>query len=90
MNFSDFDHARAYVNGGVKLHHRSAGTGPTVVLVHGWLGTSYTWRHVAPRLAAHHRVLVPDMRGYGDSEKPASGYDGLALVEDLRGLNSNF
>lgn len=87
MTYADFDHARAYVNGGVKLHYRTAGEGPTVLLVHGWMGTSYTWRHVAPALvAAGYRVIAPDMRGYGDSDKPATGYDGLTLVEDLRQL----
>ena len=87
LDYTKFDHARAYVGEGVKLHYRTAGEGETVLLVHGWLGTSYTWRHVAPRLvAAGFRVVAPDMRGYGDSDKPATGYDGLALVEDLRQL----
>jgi pimeloyl-ACP methyl ester carboxylesterase len=55
--------------------------------MHGWLGTSYTWRHVAPLLVkAGYKVVVPDMRGYGDSDKPTSGYDGLTLVEDMRQL----
>jgi pimeloyl-ACP methyl ester carboxylesterase len=87
MNYTNFEHGRAYVNGGVKLHYRSAGEGNTVLLLHGWLGTSYTWRHVAPLLVeAGFRVVAPDMRGYGDSDKPSTGYDGLTLVEDVRQL----
>ncbi|WP_052732742.1 alpha/beta fold hydrolase [Hymenobacter terrenus] len=71
----------------MKLHYRAAGIGKIVLLIHGWLGTSHTWRHVAPRLVdAGFRVIAPDMRGYGDSDKPATGYDGLTLVEDLRQL----
>jgi pimeloyl-ACP methyl ester carboxylesterase len=49
----------------------------------------YGWRHVAPALAeAGRAVLIPDMRGYGDSDKPAGleGYDGRALAEEFRAL----
>jgi pimeloyl-ACP methyl ester carboxylesterase len=77
--------------GGVRLHYRLGGDpdGPPVLLWHGFLGTGYTWRKVAPALAdAGLAVLVPDMRGYGDSDKPAGtvGYDGRALAEDFRAL----
>ena len=63
--------------------------GPPVLLWHGFFGTSYTWRKVAPLLAARGcSVLVPDMRGYGDSDKPPGpdGYDGLNLAADFRAL----
>lgn len=69
---------------GVTLHYVEAGAGPPILLVHGWLGTSYHWRRVMPLLAARHRVVALDMRGYGDSDKPYGGYDGLTLAEDLR------
>lgn len=86
MKFTDFSHEKAVVNG-VNLHYRQAGSGDPILLMHGWLGTSYTWRHVAPALAEKgYQVIVPDMRGYGDSEKPLNGYDGLTLVEDMRSL----
>jgi pimeloyl-ACP methyl ester carboxylesterase len=76
---------------GVKLHYALGGDplGAPVLLWHGFLGTSYTWRRVAPALAqAGLSVLVPDMRGYGDSDKPAgtAGYDGRNLAEDFRAL----
>jgi pimeloyl-ACP methyl ester carboxylesterase len=61
--------------------------GTPVLLWHGFLGTSYSWHKVMPLLVeAGYRVLVPDMRGYGDSDKPAGtkGYDGLTLAEDFR------
>jgi pimeloyl-ACP methyl ester carboxylesterase len=75
--------------GGVKLHYWLGGdpNGPPVLLWHGFLGTSYSWHKVMPLLVeAGYRVLVPDMRGYGDSDKPAGieGYDGLALAEEFR------
>jgi pimeloyl-ACP methyl ester carboxylesterase len=77
--------------GGVRLHYRLGGDphGPPVLLWHGFLGTSFTWRKVAPALAgAGLAVLIPDMRGYGDSDKPAgtAGYDARTLAEDFRAL----
>jgi pimeloyl-ACP methyl ester carboxylesterase len=80
----------ANVNG-VRLHYLLGGNpdGPPVLLWHGFLSTSYAWRKVMPALAtAGLAVLVPDMRGYGDSDKPdgTDGYDARALAEELRAL----
>lgn len=63
--------------------------GIPVLLWHGFLGTAYTWHKVMPLLAAAgFSVLVPDMRGYGDSEKPKGihGYDARSLAEEFRAL----
>lgn len=62
------------------------GDGPPILLVHGWLGTSYHWRRLMPLLADRYRVVAVDVRGYGDSSKPYGGYDGRTLKEDLRGV----
>jgi pimeloyl-ACP methyl ester carboxylesterase len=51
---------RAAVNG-TKLHYRTSGSGPAVVLLHGVPKTSYHWRHLVPRLTAQHAVVVPDL-----------------------------
>ena len=77
--------------GSVRLAYRIGGDlgGPPILLWHGFLGTSWSWRKVAGLLAARGcAVLIPDMRGYGDSDKPAGeqGYDGRALAEELRAL----
>jgi pimeloyl-ACP methyl ester carboxylesterase len=77
--------------GGVRLHYWQGGDpkGQPVLLWHGFLTTSYTWHKVAPALVdAGLSVLVPDMRGYGDSDKPAGteGYDARALAEEFRAL----
>jgi pimeloyl-ACP methyl ester carboxylesterase len=59
------------------------------LLWHGFLGTGYSWHKVMPLLAeAGFSILVPDMRGYGDSDKPAGteGYDARALSEQFREL----
>jgi pimeloyl-ACP methyl ester carboxylesterase len=77
--------------GGVRLHYLSGGdpAGQPVILWHGFLATAYAWRDVAPALAkAGLAVLIPDMRGYGDSDKPAGndGYDARSLAEEGRAL----
>ena len=64
-----FRHLKLFVNG-VLLHVAVGGTGPALLLLHGWLGSSYSWRKVMPALAEHFTVIVPDARGYGDSAKP--------------------
>lgn len=80
-----FSHLKLFVNG-VLLHVVVGGQGPALLLLHGWMGSWYSWRKVMPALAEHFTVIVPDARGYGDSAKPASGYDGLTIKEDLRQL----
>lgn len=80
----------ATVNG-TRLHYWVGGNphGKPVLLWHGFLGTAYSWYKVMPLLAeAGYAVLVPDMRGYGDSDKPAGndGYDARALAEEFRAL----
>jgi pimeloyl-ACP methyl ester carboxylesterase len=78
-------HGKAPSNG-LMHHYVMAGTGPVILLVHGWLATSYHWRKVMPLLAADHTVIAVDARGYGESDKPYEGYDGRTVVADLVGL----
>jgi pimeloyl-ACP methyl ester carboxylesterase len=80
-----FSHRRAHVDG-VQLHYVIGGKGDAVVLLHGWLGTWYTWRKVMPLLSEHYTVIVPDVRGYGDSDKPDAGYDARTIGREIRGL----
>lgn len=80
----------AVVNG-VRLHYLISGEpdGPPVLLWHGFLNTCQSWRKVVPILTqAGCSVLAPDMRGYGDSDKPGGveGYDDRALAEEFRAL----
>ncbi|WP_431220064.1 alpha/beta fold hydrolase [Leifsonia xyli] len=58
-------------SGGVPLRVAVGGEGPAVVLLHGFPQTHYMWREVARLLAGEHTVIVPDLRGYGESGKPA-------------------
>ena len=66
-----FGHQRIPVADDVSLHVAVGGSGPPVVLLHGFPQTHLMWRHVAADLAADHTVICPDLRGYGDSDKPA-------------------
>lgn len=69
--------------GDVRLHYVTAGQGPAVVLLHGWPQTWYMWRDLIPGLAAHYRVIAPDLRGLGDSSRPVLGYDKKTLANDV-------
>ena len=76
---------------GTRLHYWAGGDpdGRPVILWHGFLSTGYAWHAVAPALVTHGMsVLIPDMRGYGDSDKPPGieGYDARALAEECRAL----
>jgi len=75
--------------GGVELSVTDVGSGPIVLLVHGFPELAYSWRHQIPALAAAgYRVLVPDMRGYGASGRPApvTDYDIEHLTGDLAAI----
>ncbi|MBB5391505.1 MULTISPECIES: alpha/beta fold hydrolase [unclassified Herbaspirillum] len=67
----------------VSLHYLTAGSGFPVVLLHGIPQTSYEWRYVIPHLAKDYRVIAPDLRGLGDSSRPASGYDKKTVSNDV-------
>ena len=80
---------RRLATNGIELSVVEEGSGPTVVLCHGFPELAYSWRHQIPALArAGYRVLAPDMRGYGASSVPpeVEDYDVLSLCGDLCGL----
>jgi len=68
---------------GVRLHVRLAGEGYPLILLHGWPQTSYCWRRLVPLLAPHFRVIAPDLRGFGDSDKPDGTYDKRTVATDI-------
>jgi pimeloyl-ACP methyl ester carboxylesterase len=73
---------------GTTLHVRTGGTGPAVVLLHGYGETGDMWAPMAADLAADHQVIVPDLRGLGRSAKPAGGFDKKTQAGDLAGVLS--
>jgi pimeloyl-ACP methyl ester carboxylesterase len=66
----EWGHAHGPGAGGVRLHYVRRGRGEQVVLLHGWPGFWYDWRHVVFPLAEEADVIAPDFRGFGDSDKP--------------------
>jgi pimeloyl-ACP methyl ester carboxylesterase len=70
---------------GVRLHYVTAGSGPLVLLLHGYPEFWHSYRYQLPALAQSHRVVALDLRGYNLSDKPPDGYDIATLCEDLRG-----
>jgi len=77
---------------GIHIHCAVAGQGPLVVLLHGFPECWYSWRHQISALAPHFRVVAPDLRGYGDSDKPKGvrSYKIPLLTADVRGLLDAF
>lgn len=74
---------------GITLRAVVEGRGPLCVLVHGWPESWYSWRHqIDPLVAAGYRVCVPDVRGYGGSDKPHAieAYDMTSICGDVVGL----
>lgn len=79
-----FSHHFAKVNG-TRIHYVSGGSGPAIVLLHGWPLTWREWRGIMPALAAAgFTVIAPDLRGLGDSERATSGYDKKNVADDIR------
>lgn len=78
-----FTHRYADVNG-TRLHAVVGGSGPALVLLHGWPTTWAEWRRImAPLATAGHTVIAPDLRGTGDSAKPDNGYSKANIAEDI-------
>ena len=73
---------------GVQYHYLIAkGRGEPIVLLHGWGETSYMWRYVMPALVARgHTVIAPDLRGLGDTARPATGYEKANIARDIHAL----
>jgi epoxide hydrolase 4 len=73
----------------INLHYVTQGTGELVLLLHGFPEFWYSWRYQIPALARHFKVVVPDLRGYNDSDKPETGYDIDTLTQDVLGIIHN-
>ena len=68
---------------GIKINLWAGGKGPPALLLHGYPQTGQMWRKVAPALLDAFTVVCPDLRGYGDSDKPRDGYDKKTMARDM-------
>jgi pimeloyl-ACP methyl ester carboxylesterase len=68
---------------GVNLHIAEAGDGPAVLLLHGWPEHWYMWRRVIVALSPQYRVVCVDLRGFGWSDAPATGYAKESMADDV-------
>ncbi len=84
--FPGFEERRIETSGAA-INLVTGGSGPPLLLLHGYPQTHVLWRKVAPRLAQDFTLVIPDLRGYGDSAKPPAGpdqaaYSKRALAQD--------
>ena len=68
---------------GIRQHYLDAGEGPPIIVLHGFPETSFAWRYQIPVLSTRYRVIAPDLRGYGETDKPATGYDKRNMARDI-------
>jgi pimeloyl-ACP methyl ester carboxylesterase len=78
-------HKRTTTNG-VTLHYVTAGSGPTVLCMHGWPQNHREFLPVIDRLADRYAFIAPDLRGFADSDKPYDGYEPKSMAQDMLGL----
>lgn len=71
---------------GSRFHIVQAGSGPLVLLLHGFPTYWWSWRRLIPALADSYRVVAMDLRGYGASDHPPRGYDPTTLAADVAGV----
>ncbi|KAK9265963.1 hypothetical protein L1049_003487 [Liquidambar formosana] len=92
MHMYEVNHQRIKTNG-IWMHVAEQGTGPLVLLLHGFPEFWYSWRHQITFLASHgYHAVAPDLRGYGDTDAPLSlsSYTLFHIVGDLIGLLDHF
>lgn len=79
-------HSQDLMTNGATIHVRIGGSGPPVVLLHGYGETGDMWAPMAADLMRDHMVIVPDLRGLGLSSKPANGFTKMNQAEDVAGV----
>ena len=82
----EWKHFTERVNG-INIHYVAHGEGEPVFLLHGWPEFWYSWRNQLPVLGESYRAIAPDMRGFGYSDKPLSGYDTRTAASDMYELS---
>ena len=81
---ASFTNRHVVMADGATIFVRSGGSGPAVVLIHGFGDTGDMWWPMAAQLARTHTVIIPDLRGMGRSSRAAAGYDKKSQATDIR------
>jgi alpha/beta hydrolase fold len=71
---------------GVRINYKIGGSGPVVVLLHGYSQTSHMWLPLMAFLATTHTIVAPDLRGMGESQRAPDGYDKKTMAKDIHEL----
>jgi pimeloyl-ACP methyl ester carboxylesterase len=71
---------------GFKMHYLEAGKGDAILLLHGYAQTSHMWRPLIAQLEKTHHVIAPDLRGFGESDRPQGGYTKAQMARDVHAL----
>src|ERR1700750_1062151 len=79
------EHKYSQVNG-ITIHYVIGGKGEPLVLIHGFAVNWYVWNRLLPGLSRYFTIIVPDLRGVGESDKPADGYDKKTMAKDIHEL----
>lgn len=82
---AEVEQRRIEING-IHINVATAGTGPAVVLLHGFPHTWQLWSHIIGPLSARHRMIAPDLRGFGASTRAPDGYDAATMATDIDGI----
>ncbi|GAB2546130.1 alpha/beta fold hydrolase [Nocardia heshunensis] len=91
MSLTQLPHApsielRQIETNGIRANVAISGSGPAVVLLHGFPHTWQLWTEIIGPLSTHHRVIAPDLRGFGATTRAATGYDAATLATDIIGI----
>ena len=90
LPFPDGFRCQEIANGEAILHVRLGGTGPAIVMLHGFGGTGDMWAPLAAELCGDHTVIAPDLRGMGLSSHPSGGYDKRTQATDIACVLDSF
>ena len=84
----NFENKMAKVNG-ISIHYVIGGQGEPLILIHGFGENWFTWNRILPELSKHFTVIAPDLRGFGESDKPTGGYDKKNMAVDMHELTKS-
>jgi pimeloyl-ACP methyl ester carboxylesterase len=68
---------------GIRIRYAKAGEGPALVLLHRFPQSGRAWRRIIQNFSENYTVIAPDLRGFGDTDRPSAGYDKRTVAQDV-------